>query len=567
MNTAQYIIDISATGDRPTITRVDAVQRKLNETDATARRLSGRVGGLGSALRSLPGGSFFANPLVQLTTGIGVVSKLGMQAEKTTTAFNVLVGSEDKAAKMLGEINQYADNTLWDRSTTQEAAKTMLGFGVSTETVTKDLKMLGDVAMGDKNKLQQLALVFGQISAAGKLQGQDLLQLINAGYNPLLDISALTGKSVAQLKDDMSKGLVTFDMVHAAFERATGSGGKFNNMTQQIAQTTYGAWEQVKGKFLGAMLQIYDVIQPALIPAINALGKGFEFVGKAAKWVGDNFKTILSILAPLTAAVVAYNAVVTISRALTNGWTIATRAQYVALLLLEKAQMLVNVVMAANPIGLVIAGVAALTAAIAICWNKFAGFRAVVLTVWDTLKGFGEVIKTYVLDRFQGMIKGLGKVGEVFAKLFKGDFSGAWSAAKESFSLISGVDAKRAAAQGARDVVDNIGYSHWSHLQQERSKQRAKDSISKPEAAGGVADDSAGLSGAPGAGAGAAGSGKIAKDIATGGTRNTSITINVSKFFDDVNITTINGTDMRQLQNAILESINRSLEIATSAAR
>ena len=567
MNTAQYIIDISATGDRPTITRVEAVQRKLNETDNAAKRLSGRVGGLGSALKSLPGASFFANPLVQLTTGIGVVSKLGMQAEKTTTAFNVLVGSENKAAKMLDEINQYADNTLWDRSTTQEAAKTMLGFGVSTESVTKDLKMLGDVAMGDKNKLQQLALVFGQISAAGKLQGQDLLQLINAGYNPLLDISALTGKSVAQLKDDMSKGLVTFDMVHAAFERATGSGGKFNNMTQQIAQTTYGAWEQVKGKFLGAMLQIYDLIQPALIPAINALGKGFEFVGKAANWVGKNFKTILSILTPLAAAVVAYNAVVAISKSLTNGWTLATRAQYVALLLLEKAQKLVNIVMKANPIGLVIAGVAALAAAIAICWNKFAGFRAVVLTAWDAVKGFGEVIKTYVLDRLQGVVKGLGKVGEVFSKLFKGDFSGAWSAAKESFNLITGADARRKAFQSGREVVDNIGYSHWSHLQQERSRQKAKDALSTPAAAGGVATDGADLQGM-GTGTGTTGdNGKIAKDIATGGTRNTSITINVSKFFDDVNITTVSGTDMRQLQNAILESINRSLEIATSAAR
>ena len=570
MNTAQYIVEISATGDRPTITKVEAVQRKLNETDRTAKRLSGRIGGLGSALKSLPGASFFSNPLVQLTTGIGVVSKLGMQAEKTTTALNVLVGSEDRAAKMLGEINQYADNTLWDRSTTQEAAKTMLGFGVSTESVTKDLKMLGDVAMGDKNKLQQLALVFGQISAAGKLQGQDLLQLINAGYNPLLDISALTGKSVAQLKDEMSKGLVTFDMVHAAFERATGAGGKFNNMTQQIAQTTYGAWEQVKGKFLGAMLEIYDVIQPTLIPAINLLGKGFEFLGKAAKWVGDNFKTILNILTPLTAAVVAYNAVVAISKAFTNGWTVATRAQYAALLLLEKAQKLVNIVMAANPIGIVVAGVAALTAAVVICWNKFAGFRAVVLTVWDTLKGFGEIVKTYVLDRIQGMIKGLGKVGEMFSKLFKGDFSGAWAAAKESASLISGLDRVRTAVQSAQGVVDNIGYSHWSHLQQERSKQRAKDAISTPEAAGGVAGDAAGgvAGAAGGAGAGtAASSGKIAKDIATGGTRNTAITINVSKFFDDVNITTVSGTDMRQLQNAILESINRSLEIATSAAR
>ena len=82
-----------------------------------------------------------------------------------------------------------------------------------------------------------------------------------------------------------------------------------------------------------------------------------------------------------------------------------------------------------------------------------------------------------------------------------------------------------------------------------------------------MADGGTGLIGT-GAGADTTGgSGKIAKDIATGGTRNTSITINVSKFFDDVNITTVSGTDMRQLQNAILESINRSLEIATSAAR
>lgn len=561
MNTAQYIIEISAQGDRPTISRVDAVQRKLNETDKAASRL-------GKALGSIPGGNFLTNPLVQLTTGLGVVTKIGMQAEKTTTAFNVLVGSESKAAKMLGELNKYADNTLWDRSTTQDAAKTMLGFGVSTESVVGDLRMLGDVAMGDKTKLQQLALVFGQISAAGKLQGQDLLQLINAGYNPLLDISELTGKSVAQLKDDMSKGLVTFDMVRAAFQRATGEGGKFNNMTNQIAQTTYGAWEQLKGKFLGALLEIYEIIQPYLTPAINLLGKGLDAVAGAARWVSDNFKTILSVAAPLTAAIVAYNAAVAISKAFTAGWTIATRAQYVALLLLEKAQKLVNIVMAANPVGLIVAGIAALTTAVAICWNKFAGFRAVVLTAWDTLKGFGNILKDYVLDRVQGVISGVGKLGEALGKLLKGDFSGAWNAAKGGYSAISGLDAKRNAVSSARDLTGGLSYTYANHLAAERAKQRAKDAISTPEAAGGVAA-SAGLAGAGAQGgpAGSGGTGKIAKDIATGGTRNTSIVINVSKFFDDVNITTANGRDMRQLQDAVLESINRSLEIATSAAR
>ena len=350
MNKAEYLINISATGERSATSKIEGVQRKLDAADRSASRLSGRVGGLGNALRSLPGGEFFANPLVQLTAGIGVVSHLGMQAEKTATAFNVLVGSESEAAKMLGQLNEYADNTLWDRSSTQEAAKTMLGFGVSAESVTKDLKMLGDVAMGDKNKLQQLALVFGQISAAGKLQGQDLLQLINAGYNPLLDISALTGKSVAQLKDEMSKGLVTFDMVRAAFERATGTGGKFNQMTEKIAQTSYGAWEQLKGKLLGALLNIYEIIQPYLIPAINILGKGLDLVAKGAKWVADNFQTILAVAGPLTAAIVAYNVATKIGTLVTSG--------FVAIL------KVLNFVMNLNPVGLIVAGIAALTAAI-----------------------------------------------------------------------------------------------------------------------------------------------------------------------------------------------------------
>lgn len=582
MNTAQYLIDISSSGDKPTISRIDAVQRKLDSADRSAARLSGRMGGLGSIMRSLPGAEFFMNPIVSLTAGVGVVTKLGMQAEKTATAFNVLVGSESKAAKMLGEINKYADETLWDRSTTQEAAKTMLGFGVSTESVVKDLKMLGDVAMGDKNKLQQLSLVFGQISAAGKLQGQDLLQLINAGYNPLLDISALTGKSVAQLKDDMSKGLVTFDMVRAAFQRATGEGGKFNRMTEQIAETSYGAWEQLKGKMLGTLLELYELIQPAVVPAIHALGTVIELFGKAAAWASEKTKklidlwndgnpvlhTLAVVAAAAAAAIVGYNTAVKLAALFTNGWTIATRAQYVALLLLEKGQKLLNIVMAANPIGLIVAGVAALTVVVAACWNKFAGFRAVVLTVWDTLKGFGGIIKDYVLERIQGLLAGIGQVGEALSKLFKGDFAGAWDAAKSAFRNITGADAKRNAGMAARDVAGNIGYNHWSHLQAERSKQKAKDAISTPSAAGGVADS--GLSGegsGTGTGTGTGTGSKIAKDIATGGTRNTSIVLNIGKFFEDVNITTTNGRDMQQLQDAVLESINRSLEIATSAAR
>ena len=546
MNIAQFIIDIAAKGDAKTLSKVNSLQSSLDKADRSAGRLKKS---LGQAFSSLPGAEFFTNPIVALTAGIGVVSKLGMEAEKTSTAFNVLVGSEDKAAKMLGELNKYADNTLWDRASTQQAAQTMLGFGVSTETVVGDLKMLGDVAMGDKNKLQQLALVFGQISAAGKLQGQDLLQLINAGYNPLLDISAKTGKSVAQLKDEMSKGLVTFDMVRDAFQRATSAGGKFANMTENIAKTSYGAFEQLKGKLLGTLLELYNVIQPLIIPVLNALGSALEALGNMAQWVVKNMEWIAPVLASLAAGFGAYVVV-------TKAATIASGA-FAAIL------KVVNFVMSINPVGLIVAGIAALIAAIVVCWNKFAGFRAVVLTVWDTMKGFGEVLKTYVLDRITGIVSGIGNLGLAISKLFKGDFAGAWETAKAGANQFLGIDAARNAASSARNLAGGVRDNFNSHLESERAKQAAKDAIKDPKAAAGAA---CALPTIPGA-TPAPTATTTANAITTGGTRNTSIVLNIGKFFEDVVINNTNNTSMSELRDAVLESVNRSLEIAISAAR
>lgn len=552
MNITQFVIDIAAKGDGQALSKVKSLQAGLDSAERSAGKLRK---GLSDAFASLPGAEFITNPIVALTAGVGVVSKLGMEAEKTSTAFNVLVGSEDKAAKMLDELNKYADNTLWDRKTVQEASKTMLGFGVSTESVVGDLKMLGDVAMGDKNKMQQLALVFGQISAAGKLQGQDLLQLINAGYNPLLDISEMTGKSVAQLKDDMSKGLVTFDMVRAAFQKATGEGGKFANMTERIAETSYGAFEQLKGKLLSTLLELYNIIQPLIIPVLGALGKLLEGIGKIASWVSDNMAVMGPIITATAVAIGTYIAV-------TNAATIATGA-------FAAINKVLNIVMSLNPVGAIIAGIAALIAVIVVCWNKFAGFRAVVMTVWDAMKGFGEILKNYVVDRIQGIISGIGKLGLAISKLFKGDFTGAWETAKAGASEFLGIDAAKNAFSSAKDLAGGIRDNFNTHLDEERAKQAAKKEISGPKAAGGTGG--LGMFGGAGGGGDTSGGGNTASGtanaITTGGTRNTSIVLNIGKFFEDVVINNTNKQDFTEIRDAVLESVNRSLEIAISAAR
>lgn len=543
MNTLQFIIDIAARGDQAVIRRVSALQDRLGGAEAAAERLANTTSNkLKNAFMSLPGASFFANPIVALSTGVGVVAKLGMETEKTATAFRVLAGSEETSTKLLGQLNKYADETVWNRPEIQEAAKTMMGFGISTETVYKDLQMLGDVAMGDKNKLQSLALVFGQISSAGKLQGQDLLQLINAGYNPLLDISELTGKSVAKLKDEMSKGAISADLVRKAFEKATGPGGRFEGMINELANTAPGAFDQLKGKGSAGLLRLYDIIQPLLIPAFrtmgNVLDKVFAVLEGVLKFLIDYGKWLL----PVVAAVAAYNVAV-------NSTVIALKA-WVAI------QKILNVVMNLNPVGLIVAGIAALVAVVAVCWNKFAGFRAVILTVWDAMKGFAGMLKDLVIDRITGLLTGIGKVGEALAKLFKGDFSGAWSSAKSAASLITGHDARSKAFSTSADIISGVGGNYKAHLAEQTKKQ-----ISDPKAAAGT--DGKLATGT----ASTLSTSTVANDITTGGARNTSITLNISKFWEDINVFPAEDIDMNSLSKKVLEAINRSLEAATAAAR
>ena len=563
-NILQFIIDIQSR-QNGVVQQVQRVQNKLEDTDRSAQRLNGRLTGLKSALMSLPGAEFFTNPIVAMTAATGIIAKMGMDADKTAVSFNVLTGSMEKGSKLLGQINKYADDTIYDRLGTQEAAKTMLGFGVSLENVMGDLKMLGDVAMGDKQRMSQLALVFGQVAAAGKLQGQDLLQLINAGYSPLLDMSALTGKSVSDLRDEMSKGNITFEMLRQAFQRATGEGGKFYNMTNSIAETPYGRWQQLVGEFNSKLLEMYQIIQPALIPAMNGLSAILSMTTPIIKtvadgigWVRDNLNWLVPILIGLGTAWAAYNGYMFVSTTILKGWTIAQWAQVTAMIAAEKAQRLLNAAFVASPIGWMVLGIGALVTAFALAWNYSEKFRATMWAAWDVIKGFGIILKDYVVDRVMGFIHGIGALGSALIKLFKGDFEGAWKDANKFANGVMGIDAKVNMAKSTMQLGQNIPGYYQTRLAAEKNK-----GLSEPESAGGTATDMA-LSGGT---LPTVNGGKGSEQAVTGGTRNTQITMNIGKFFDYLNVTMMDKADSREIQRIVLESINRSLEIATSAAR
>jgi tape measure domain-containing protein len=200
------------------------------QAEGTLSALAARAASFGSSFSGLLGGVSFAG-----LAGWGI--KLAAEAETAQVAFEVMLGSASRATSMISELKAFSASTPFEFTDLQDATKTLLAFGISGESILPTLQMLGDVAGGNSQKLQSLALVFGQIASSGKLAGGDLLQLINVGFNPLQIIAEKTGKSMSQLRDEMSDGLITFDMVREAFKTATSEGGLFFGMMDKMSKT------------------------------------------------------------------------------------------------------------------------------------------------------------------------------------------------------------------------------------------------------------------------------------------------------------------------------------------
>lgn len=231
---------------------------EIRELERRRDRLEGRrSGGLG----------FFGGGIIAagLAAGVMLGGKMvtaGIDRSMAGQAFNVMAGDK-QGGKLHKDLIGFASDTIYGNEVFGEA-KTMLGFGIAAKNVMPSLKMLGDVAMGDAEHMKSLTLAFSQSAAAGKLMGQDLLQYVNAGFNPLQDMSQRTGRSMAQLRKDMEKGKISFNDVVGAFEHATGPMGRFYNGMKRMGETPAGKWIAFKGLLETTAGTIGTKLLPAL---------------------------------------------------------------------------------------------------------------------------------------------------------------------------------------------------------------------------------------------------------------------------------------------------------------
>ena len=236
----EYVI---AAKDRTAAAVSSALSRLSNFAKSAATNLANVKAGLDMALSAVRSfASLFASAISE-----------AFRFEKALADFKVLTGSIDTAREHIAQLRAFAAATPLTFSDLAKASKLILSFGASVDSVMPSLKMLGDISMGDSQKFQGLALVFSQVQAAGRLMGQDLLQMINQGFNPLTIIAKETGKSVAELKDLMSEGAISFEMVAAAMRSATEEGGLFHNALEETATTGQGLVSTLQDKWADAL--------------------------------------------------------------------------------------------------------------------------------------------------------------------------------------------------------------------------------------------------------------------------------------------------------------------------
>jgi tape measure domain-containing protein len=202
--------------------------------------------------------------------------KKAFDAEYALTNFKTLLGSIEDAKKHVADLKAFASQTPLTFGDLSSASKTLLAFGVNVDKVMPSLKTLGDISLGNAEKMQNLAYAFGKVASNGKMSAVELKQMVVAGFNPLQEIADRTGESMESLRDKMEKGGITFDLVEMAMKSATSEGGRFNDAMKDASQTGNGLfstmqdnWNMAVSKFgsvfmeaaKGGMTQVIEVLQ------------------------------------------------------------------------------------------------------------------------------------------------------------------------------------------------------------------------------------------------------------------------------------------------------------------
>ena len=379
-------------------------------------------------------GQMIADFAKQASSKLAEVVKSGVDYNATMesylTNFKVMLGNEELAAAKLSELRKMAASTPFALSDLTEGTQTLLQFGIAADDTTDVLKQLGDISLGNADKLQTLVRAYGKMSSAKKVTLENVNMMIDAGFNPLNQICDATGESMSDLYKRISDGKVGFSELEAAVEAATSQGGQFYGGMLKASQTFSGRMSTLKdnvsaltgeltsGLFaaLGELVVKLNEVVVSFLDSDEKMAQLKETIGIATAVVaaaGTAFLTYKGYVAAATAIEVVHTAA-------TTAMTAAHKAAEAGATGLAVAQAGLNAVLKANPIGLVVSLLAALAAGLVTAYQTSETFRNAVNSAFSAVKNIAQSAIGTVVDWINDLVAKIEGAAAALANLKNG---------------------------------------------------------------------------------------------------------------------------------------------------
>ena len=276
--------------------KADASQfdRTMSKTKKSVRGFGKSLMGMKSMLAGVAvsmGAAFATRKIVDF---IKSSSSAASSIEDLTLQFETLTKSASVTKDLIADMKSDAAKSPLSIEDYAKAGKTLLAFGVEAKDIMPSLRQLGDISMGNAERFKSLSLAFAQTQAAGRLMGQEVLQFVNAGFNPLQQISKKTGESMLVLKKRMEDGAISSSEVAEAFKAATSEGGLFFKAIERGATTTSGKIAKVKDALLTVRIGFGTGFNEGLKTALDAMNEGIPKINALATEMGQQIGASIS---------------------------------------------------------------------------------------------------------------------------------------------------------------------------------------------------------------------------------------------------------------------------------
>lgn len=269
---ADYTLSAKITGD------ATGFDRAIKDAEKSAGNFQKTIGDMGKKLSSAGKSLQSAGKKITMaTTAFAGIAAIGVKynaaMETYATSFEVMTGSAEKAAEVVDELKDIAASTPFEMPELAETTQLLMNYGFTADDALDKMTMLGDISQGSADKMNRIATAYGQMSSAGKVSLEDVKQMIEAGFNPLQEISESTGESMESLYDRISAGTISVDEITASMQRSTSEGGRYFQSMEKQSLTFSGQMSTLKDNVQGLLGNvtsgIFEKLAQDVLPKIN----------------------------------------------------------------------------------------------------------------------------------------------------------------------------------------------------------------------------------------------------------------------------------------------------------